>query len=407
MLLRALAREKIVFGLDRELLSSLPARPDRYFHLLQIARGLPPRRGEDGRIVDRFPRTSERVFAADEKNQVDYAALGQAHSIRTGEVICQIVPPTEGLAGVTVRGEPAPAGSGAPVQAPKGRNTRLSEDGTSLVAAADGHVVFAGRYFEVRSTLEIDGDVDLTTGDLNYLGDIHIRGDVRSGFTVRALGSVTVDGVIEDTSVEAGGDLIVGQGVQGNSKAVLRAHRNVYAKYLESCRLYIQGDLYSDCIISCSVYCDGSIHAATGRGVIIGGTLRAGGSVRANIIGARTELQTRIILGGRPYGDYERDQVLQELQQMEEARRQAERQPESPEKQQQMANLRLQAAVSRMKLEKRVQGRGPETASREKRLFAGTVYPGTVISLDGCARSVSQETHGCTAALRDGNVCFL
>ena len=409
---KALAEANVVFGLDQALLDRLPSQPDRYFHLLLAARGVAPADGEDGRIVDCFPRKSERKFVVNAQNEVDYTTLNLVNNVSEGATICQIIPPTSGTPGVSVRGEPLPARDGKKPEVPRGRNTKLSEDGSRLVAVSSGHVEFTGRCFEVQRVLDIAGDVDYSTGTLNYLGDIHIHGDVRSGFTVRAMGSVRVDGVIEDTSVEAGGDLIVGEGVQGNGKAILRCHQNIYAKYLENCSVYVRGDLYSDCVVNCEMYCDGAVHVTTGRGVIIGGSTHSASGVQANIVGARTEVRTVVTLGGQPCEDYERNEVLREIQEMERDREKTERQPDSPAKQKRMSDLRLKAAINQMKLEKYKQRLAqrqeqPQSDQGSGCLRSKIVYPGTVVTIDGFTQVVAQEVRACTAVLMNEEVRFV
>ena len=86
----------------------------------------------------------------------------------------------------TVLDQEIPAKSGKNVPLPQGRNTEISEDGTQLLASIAGSVEFTGRSFQVKPVLEISGNVDFSTGDLDFLGDINICGNVLSGFTVRA-----------------------------------------------------------------------------------------------------------------------------------------------------------------------------------------------------------------------------
>lgn len=412
MLSEALERERISFGVDRELLERLPDQRDCYFSLRMVARGRLPVHGKDGYVEELFPRTAERKYVVNEQNQVDYTALNLVQNVNKGDVICRITPPSEGTPGKTVRGEDIPARSGKTPEVPKGRNTALSEDGRALVALMSGHVQFTGRGFEIRTILDIFGDVDFSTGNLNHLGDIHIHGDVRSGFTVRAMGSVTVDGVIEDTSVEAGGDLIVRGGVQGNGRAVVRSHQNIYARYLESCDVYAKGDLNSDCVISCNIYCDGSLQVTTGHGSIVGGRIRAGGSIRAVSVGARSEIRTEITLGGHPCEDVEREEVLRELQDMERDWAKIERQPESPAKQKRLSDLRLKTTISRMKLEKFKKSldhsgeTGEAAENLSSQLTAETVFPGTILLIGSRNLAVKDEMRFCTAGLRNGEVRF-
>ena len=35
------------------------------------------------------------------------------------------------------------------------------------------------------------------TGNIDYQGDVHIHGDVRGTFTVKATGNITIDGLVE------------------------------------------------------------------------------------------------------------------------------------------------------------------------------------------------------------------
>ena len=82
--------------------------------------------------------------------------------------------------------------------------------------------------------------MDFSTGDINFLGDVCIHGDICSGFTVRAIGNITVGGVVEACTVEAGGDLVVSGGVQGDNQAVIRAQRNIFAKFIENSCVYVK-----------------------------------------------------------------------------------------------------------------------------------------------------------------------
>ena len=69
-------------------------------------------------------------------------------------------------------GRDPPARDGIAATVPKGRNTVLSEDGTVLLAARTGRVEFNGRGFQVKPVLEIGGNVDYSTGNINLLSEL-------------------------------------------------------------------------------------------------------------------------------------------------------------------------------------------------------------------------------------------
>ena len=274
MLDRAFKERGVTFGLKWRLMENLPKEQERYFRLYHAARGTPAVNGADGQVTELFQRHLEKSFAVDEHNRVDYTTLNNVQNVEEGGVICRIALPEKGVPGKSVQGQEIPAKDGKAASIPKGRNTEVTEDGTALIATIAGHVDFTGRAFQVKPLMEIKGNVDFSVGNINYLGDVIIHGDICSGFTVRAVGSITVDGVVEACTVEAGGDLILARGVQGDSKAVIRAQRSLYAKFLENCCVYVKETLQTDCIINCDVYCDGKVDVHTGHMKIIGGTIR-------------------------------------------------------------------------------------------------------------------------------------
>ena len=405
---RALEQQQVRFGLDTALLDALPQDPERYFHLVPAARGTEPVNGADGRVVDIFPRTQERKLTVDEHNRVDYTNLDFIHNVEKGGTICRMIRPTAGTPGRTVQDQEVPARDGKPATAPKGRNTELSEDGMALVAAITGHVEFSGRTFQVRPVLDIPGNVDFSVGNINFLGDVCIRGDVCSGFTVRAMGSITVNGVVEACTLEAGRDLVVARGVQGDNQAVIRAQQNIFAKYLENCCVYAKVRLEAECIINCDVYCGGGVTVRSGHGKIIGGKVHAAHEVHAGIVGSRVGNRTDIILGGQPCEEFDYELLAKEVEELEKTIERIERQPDSPSKISKLAKLRMQMMLSRGKLETIERDRMLQAMERQgpglRRMRCSTVYPGTVLTIGGVVRHIDDILSPCVATLVDDEI---
>lgn len=408
MLEKALTEKGIAFGIDEELLKCLPEDLHRYFRFHLAAKGTEPVDGEDGYLVDHFSRVIERKFTVDEHDRVDYASLNLVQNADKGEVICEAVSPTKGVSGRTVYNEELPGKDGKAVQLPRGRNTEISEDGTKLVATQAGHVEFSGRSFQIKTILEINGNVDYTTGNINFLGDVHIQGDVCSGFTVRAVGDITVDGVVESGDVEAGGDLIVVKGIVGDKNSVVRAHHNIYAKYLENSIVHARGSLQTDCILHSEVYCDGEVQVLSGKGAIIGGHIRAARGIEAKVIGSKSESNTNIVLGGQPCADFEREVLFKEIDGLEKEMLKLERQPESPARTKRMSKIRLDLSVGRMKLgqyDKDLEKIREKLAEQGgSRLRCQIAYPGLIVTIGDETKQLTRETSMCNARLVEGEI---
>ncbi len=412
LLYQALMEHGISFGVDTRLVDRLSRDEKRYFNLFLIARGKPAFDGKNGNIVDHFPRVIERVLEVDEFDQVDYTALNLIRNVKKGQEICRLIKPTEGEPGRTVLDQELPAKSGKSVPLPKGRNTEISDDEVSLLASIAGHVEFTGRSFQVKPVLDIPGNVDFSTGNINFLGDINIQGDVLSGFTVRAMGNIQVAGAVEaGSTVEAGGDLVVVKGILGDGTTVIRSHRSVFSKYIENSTIYVRENLQTDCIINGHIYCDGEVQVRSGRGSIMGGRIWAAKLVSARAIGSQSECRTAIALGGLPCTNFEREVIQHELKGLEMELERLECQLDSPTKTSLLSKTRMKLSVAELKLKQLEDDLADIQMELEQdnngRLECSIAYPGTEISFGDEMVRLRHESRQCVAKLINGEIILM
>jgi hypothetical protein len=293
---KALQSAGVTSGIDTAAIMRL-VQEKLYFDLIPIACGTSPIEGADGYVEEHYPREFRQEIKVDENGAADYRSLTYVQLIEKGDVICDIYPPVEGQPGLRVDGKIMETKRVRPAKIPGGSNTELSEDGEHLVASIDGHLAFSNGVFLVRPLLDIPGDVDYSTGNVDFRGDVHIHGDVRENFFVRATGTITIDGTVEAANIEAGGDIVVSCGVLGDNRATIKSGGCVRVKYLESCVTYAGKGVYADCIMSARVNSDDVISVTTGRGTVIGGTLTAGNKIAAHMIGSQSGMKTSLVLG--------------------------------------------------------------------------------------------------------------
>lgn len=408
MVKKALRAAGVTCGIDEALLEALPNDPGRYFHLYPAARGVLPVHGLNGYVYDYYSRKPEMMLTENEWGCIDFTALEIFESAKQGDVLCAIYYPTDGIDGRTVLGQTVPGRRGKEPKIPKGRNTELSADGGCLLAVCEGHVDFNGRGFQINPVLEVRGDVDYSTGDLNCVGDIHVFGDIRTGFVIRATGNIQVDGVVESSVIEAGGDLVIRQGVQGNGEAVLRAHRSISAKFIESSNVYVHENLAAEHLINCEVYSSNDVTVRIGRGAIVGGHIHAGSLVTANIIGTRSEQKTGVFLGGEPLEEHERESIEKSIQALEGELEKVEQQPDGPAKARLTNKLWQQLLETRIKLEEYdAETSGGEKPPRTGRMVCDVVYPGVEIRINGVCRRITNETKMCTVSMEKDEIVLV
>jgi hypothetical protein len=412
MIWQSLSEHSISFGVNTKLVDRIPRARDRYFTLYLVAKGKPAFDGRNGNIVDYFPRAIDRVLEVNEFGQVDYTALNLICNVEEGQEICRLIRPTEGEPGRTVLDQEVPAKSGKSVPLPKGRNTEISEDGDALIAAMPGHVEFTGHNFQVKPVLDIDGNVDFSTGNIKFVGDVNIKGDVLSGFTVRSAGNIQVGGVVEaGSTVEAGGDLVVARGILGDGTTVVQAHRSIFAKYIENSTIYAREVLQTDCIVNGNVYCDGEVQVNSGRGSIMGGRVWAAKLINARAVGSQSECRTSITLGGMPCTNFEREILKQQMKTLEMELERLECQIDSPTKSSLLSKTRMKLSVAGLKL-RQLDEEQPAvqlpTENRDKgRMECGIVYPGTEISIGDEVLRLRRISRQCVVTLINDEIVVM
>lgn len=413
----ALMDNQIVYGVDTRLVDHISHDERRYFNLFLVAKGKPAFDGRNGNIVDNFPRKIERVLEINEYDQVDYTALHLIHNVKQGEEISRLIKPTDGEPGRTVQDQEIPAKSGKFVPLPQGRNTEISEDGVKLLASIDGHVEFTGRSFQVKPVLNVAGNVDFSTGNISFLGDINIEGDVLSGFTVRAMGNIHIGGVIEaGSTVEAGGDLVVVKGILGDGTTTVQSQRSVFSKYIEHATICVRENIQTDCIINSQIYCDGEILVQSGRGSIMGGRIWAAQKVSARIVGSPSECKTAITLGGKPCVNFERETLKQRVNDLEMEVEKLECQPDSQPKASLLSKTRVRLVAAQLKLQNLEKSMASQQMAEDKdikpekekgQLESSILYPQTEISIGKETLFVRQESRRCVVKMIQNEIVMM
>jgi len=292
---QALAKAGVTFGIREQVLESLQREP--LVTPRVIALGEYPVDGEDAVIEYTYddpnrPPTPQEL----EDGRVDYRNLGRDFTVEAGQVLVRKKPATPGKPGHAVTGREIPAQPGKDVslKALAGQNTKLNETETEISAAKPGLPMRTGDKVAVLPVLTISGDVDFSTGNINFDGNLVIRGNVNPGFTVKATGNIQVMGVVDSAFLEAGGNLLLTGGVHGHGVATLYAKGNINARFLsEVANIACYGDLVCNGeMVRCTVVCGNRV-LATGKGRIMGGHIRAR-QVIAGAIGSLHGLPTII-----------------------------------------------------------------------------------------------------------------
>ena len=134
MVYNVLESAEIVYGVDRDIIKQA-VDEKLYLKMICVAKGLEPTTGEDGAIVDHFPREVDYAPKESEKGEVDFKSLNWLIRVNEGDLICDIIPPTTGSNGINVKGNIIEGKAGKMPPIPQGKIPRSRKTGCSSYAA--------------------------------------------------------------------------------------------------------------------------------------------------------------------------------------------------------------------------------------------------------------------------------
>lgn len=307
----------VCFGIKSDLISK--AIKTRFFgKSFVVAEGILPINGKDAVIDYRFNKknTSElEEESFDTKIDFRESAI-KIKVVHNGEILAVKKPATKGIHGTDIGGKRIPAEDGQDISILTGENTRLSLDKLTLYAVADGYVSFKNGKIDVVTSYEIDGDVDMSTGNIYFVGPVKIKGCVKEGFIVKTQGDIEICGNIENAMVSSGGNIIINSGIIGK-RSVVSAKGKLRCKFIEHATVTVKGNIIvEDAILHSNIEADGSVIVLEGRkGAIIGGKIVSGKEIAARNIGSISETPTEVSAGIPPDMREEMQQLIEDIEQ--------------------------------------------------------------------------------------------
>lgn len=289
----------VKYGIDEGMVNSFVNNRE-YGKAYVIANGKEPRNGTDGFIEYKFDVDLKPKPKMNDDGTVDFHTLENVNHIKAGDVVAILHPEDRGDEGTDCLGRKVAPRKVKHVIFRHGRNLTISEDGKSLITQVSGHVVLENDKVFVSNSMELV-NVDNSTGDIDYNGDVVIKGNVLSGFSVKASGDISVSGIVEGATVIAGGNITLNRGVQGMNKAVIKAGGNIVSKFIESAESVVAGgNVEADSILHSKVISKANVIASGRNGLIVGGDVKAINSITAKTIGNEMGTNTTVGVGVDP-----------------------------------------------------------------------------------------------------------
>ena len=299
-ILRSLALQKVTFGINEKAIEQFAMNPI-YNEPFCVAEGTAAQNGKNGEVKYHFNTTVTKTPTLLDDGRINYRELNLIQTVQKGQILCTLEPAIMGINGMTVKGRTLIGVNGKPAVLPRGKNVAISEDGKSLHATTDGEVEYLdATKVSVYTNHEVPADVDNSTGNINFVGSVIIKGNVLSGFTVEAGGNIEVYGVVEGATIKAGGNIILRRGMQGMGKGTLIAGGDIVARYIEYCNVEAKNNIQSEAVLHSNVKCGNKLELTGRKGLLVGGTCKVGKIIIAKVIGSHMATPTDLEVGIDP-----------------------------------------------------------------------------------------------------------
>jgi uncharacterized protein (DUF342 family) len=284
-----LKQNRVKYGIKDEFLRHFVDQPI-YNEKIIIAEGVNPIDGKNAFMQYNFETDLNKIKLREGSDgKIDFKELNIIQNVVENQPLAVKVPPEKGTPGWTVTEKMLDAKDGVDISLPVGNNVYISEDGTTVLAKINGQVVMINGLINVEPVYTVEGGVNLKSGNIEFRGTVMVNGDVEDGFFIKAVGNIEVNGSVGKSDLEAEGDIIIHQGINGKGEGRIHTAKSLWARFIQNANIQ-SGDMVvaSDGIINSNIIANNSIVCQGKRASIMGGKLRAGEEINAKTLGNPT-----------------------------------------------------------------------------------------------------------------------
>jgi uncharacterized protein (DUF342 family) len=220
----ALKTQGIVFGVFREKIVDILKTGCEN---LLIAKGNEKQDGTDDSIKLKFKTDkNEPKLMEDNNGNVDFKSIGLVDGVNAGDIIAEKIEGNPGLNGKDITGHIVRCRNIKKIKLKAGQGCTVKNDNV-IIATISGKPCLNGSTFCVYEVHEVRKDVDISTGNIKFIGDIIICGSVKEGMEVDAGNAVTILKGVERAKIISRGNIdikgnVIAANLLGGGQDVLK-----------------------------------------------------------------------------------------------------------------------------------------------------------------------------------------
>ena len=294
----------IVRGLDEARLSRVldAIAQGKPFSNVLIALGRKPEPGTEDLVTFHVRLATGKALTLRDDGTADFRAQDRITPVKKGIHLATVrPPPLEKLDSWDVTGQPVPPPPDVlnSLKAGAGVSAVRQPDATlRYYAQTDGELIRDGTLIAVHPVHTVEGDVDMGSGNVSFPGIVRVRGSVQAGFRIVASGDIEVEETVDSAVLSSEGSILIGKGIKGDGKAVLRAKTSIVAPFAEQAALQAEQNVHlKGACLRCQVTCNGKLLLDSEKGNLVGGEVRARQGIVVQNLGSPAGIRTLVWFG--------------------------------------------------------------------------------------------------------------
>ncbi len=260
---------------------------------MHIAQGAIPKKGRDGYYEYFFNTDFNKKPKILEDGSTDYSNVDWFTVVKEGDTLAVYHDAEDGIDGYNVKGDPIPAKKGLEQGLLKGSGFVLSEDKHVYTAQMDGMVTLRGGILEVTKHLEVN-EATMATGNIDFDGSIHIKGNVENGVTIHATEDIVIDGNVGGAEIISEGKIVLNKGMNAGRRGKVKADKGVISKFFENVLVISEADIEVNTSLNSTLRAKGRIISSN---AIIGGRAFSSHGYKVHNIGNEAGVKTQLTIG--------------------------------------------------------------------------------------------------------------
>ena len=175
-----------------------------------IAKGTPVIDDVPDEIQVLFKESDELINYKESEAKVDYRNRFLIANAKIGDVIGKVIQGKIGNDGQDILGTPVKRKTSKKVVLKIGEGCKLEDN--NIIAISEGKPAFKSNTFTINKLYQVD-QVDLKSGNIDFVGNIEVVGAVEEAMEVKAGNELHVGKNIESAIIRAGGQIVIGGNV--------------------------------------------------------------------------------------------------------------------------------------------------------------------------------------------------